>query len=253
MKERKMTAKRTGILTLFVFLLCLPMFGQDAADLISQGDDMLDTMTDMETAQKVLQMYKDAAEKIDGKYEAYWRISRVLYYIGSHTQEKKNKKDLFSEAVDYAQKAADMEPEKPDGHYWLGVNHGKVGEVRGVLKSLFLVKPIKKAMNKVIELDRSYEDGGPDRVLGRVYFKLPGFAGGSNAKSLEHLQKSKEYGPDDPVTLFYLAETLLKKKMKDEAKAALETIIDMPDDPRWVKSLTQSKIDAQQILDRKFK
>ena len=253
MKERKMKSRRIGILTLFVFLLCLSMFGQDAVELISQGDDMLDTVTDMETARKVLQLYKDAAAQLDNKYDANWRISQVLYYIGLHTQEKKEKKDIFSEAVEYAQEAADIEPEKPEGHYWLGVNHGKVGEVRGVLKSLFLVKPIKNAMNKVIELDRSYEDGGPDRVLGRVYFKLPGLAGGSSTKSLEHLEKSKEYGPNDPVTLFYLAETLLKKKKKDEAKIALETILNLPDDPRWVTSLTQSKIDAQQLLDKKFK
>jgi tetratricopeptide (TPR) repeat protein len=248
-----MQAKRIGILVLFVFVLSLPMFCQDPADMIDQGDELLATMADMETAQKVLSLYKDAADKMDSLYDVYWRISRVLYYIGIHTAEKKDQKSIFSEAVDYAQQAAEMEPEKPDGHYWLGVNHGKVGEVRGVLKSLFLVKPIKKAMNKVIELDRSYEDGGPDRVLGRVYFKLPGFAGGSNTKSLEHLQKSKEYGPDDPVTMLYLAETMLKKKMKDEAKQELETILNKPDDPRWIVDLAQCKVEAQELLNKKFK
>ena len=122
---------------------------------------------------------------MDNRYEAFWRLSRILYYIGEHTEKKKEKKSIFAQGVYYAERAIDLEPEKPDGHYWHGVNNGKYGETRGVLKSLFLVKPIKQAMNKVIELDRSYEDGGPDRVMGRVYFKLPGFAGGSKEKSLE--------------------------------------------------------------------
>lgn len=248
-----MKAKPIGVLALILFLFSLSVYGQEATDLISQGDELLQEVTDMDAAQKVLSLYKEAMAKMDNKYEAYWRISRIMYYIGMHTPEKKAQKGIFSQGVDYAKLAVELEPEKPDGHYWLGVNHGKVGEVRGVLKSLFLVKPIKAAMNKVIELDRSYEDGGPDRVLGRVYYKLPGFAGGSDKKSLEHLLKSKEYGPEDPVTRYYLAETMIKEKMKDEAKQELEYIINMPEDLRWIVGLDECKVEAQQLLDKKFK
>ncbi|GAF79240.1 unnamed protein product, partial [marine sediment metagenome] len=132
--------------------------------------------------------------------------------------------------------------------------NGKYGETKGVLKSLSLVKPIKKGMNKVIELDRSYEDGGADRVLGRVFFKVPGFAGGSKKKSLEHLLKSKELGPEDALTRVYLAETLLKHKQIDEAREELEYVLNMEDDPRWVIGIRESKEMAKELLkDKKFR
>jgi predicted Zn-dependent protease len=109
-------------------------------------------------------------------------------------------------------------------------------------------------MFKIIEIDRGYEDGGADRVLGRVFFKVPGIAGGSKDKSLEHLEKSKELGPEDPVTRVYLAETYLAKKRVDDARAELEYVLNMPDDPRWVAGVTEAKQDAQELLkDKKFR
>ena len=144
-----------------------------------------------------------------------------------------------------------MEPEKPDGYYWLGVNYGVYGEARGVLKSLSLVGDIKEAMNKVIELDRGYEDGGPDRVLGRVYFKVPGIAGGSKKKSLEHLLKSKEFGPNDPLTRSYLADTYLALKEVDKAREELEYVLSMESDPSWVSGVNDCKKGAEKTLQKK--
>lgn len=123
--------------------------------------------------------------------------------------------------------------------------------MRGVLKSLSFVKPIKEAMNKVIELDRGYEDGGPDRVLGRVYFKLPGIAGGSKKKSLEHLLKSKELAPNDALTRCYLAETLLSLKEKDKAREELEYVLSLESDPRWIAGVDDHKKTAKKMLQKK--
>ena len=240
---------------LIVFLgSAFPLFSQSAEELIAQGDGLYNEMQDMVTANEALAKYMEALAKLDSKYDAYWRISRIRYYIGAHTERKKDRKSIFSQGIYYGNKAVVAEPEKPDGHYWLGVNNGKYGETKGVLKSLSLVKPIKKGMNKVIELDRSYEDGGADRVLGRVFFKVPGFAGGSKKKSLEHLLKSKELGPEDALTRVYLAETLLKHKQIDEAREELEYVLNMEDDPRWVIGIRESKEMAKELLkDKKFR
>ncbi len=247
--------KKRGILAFMtVFCLVSFLFPQTAEELIVQADQLCIEMKDMAMAKEAEALYLKSLGMSDDKYEAMWRMSRILYYIGEHTEKKKDQKNIFARGVYYAEKAVELEPEKPDGHYWLGVNHGKVGEVRGVLKSLSLVKPIKNAMNKVIELEHSYEDGGPDRVLGRVFYKLPGFAGGDNKKSLEHLLKSKEYGPEDALTRIYLAETYLALKEKDKARAELEYVVNMESDNRWFYAIDENKEVARELLDsKKFK
>ncbi len=205
----------------------------------------------MATAQEALSKYREAAVKAENKFEVFWKLSRILYHIGTRTEVKKEKKIIFGQGLYYAKKAVALEPEKPDGNYWLGVSYGVYGEVRGVLKSLSFVKLIKEAMNKVIELDRGYEDGGPNRVLGRVYFKVPGFAGGSKKKSLEHLLKSKELGPNDALTRLYLADTLLSLKEEDKAREELEYVLSMESDPRWITGVDDYKEDAKKMLQKK--
>ncbi len=237
---------------LLVFLsFSIPLFSQETEELIAQGDKLYAEMKDMATAQEALSKYREALSKAEDKYEAYWRTSRIFYFIGDHTESKKEKKVIYSQGIYYAKKAVALEPEKPDGYYWLGVNYGVYGEAKGVLKSLSLVDDIKEAMNKVIDLDREYEDGGPDRVLGRVYFKLPGFAGGDKKKSLEHLLKSKEIAPNDPLTRYYLADTYLALKEVDKAREELEYVLNMEADPCWVSGVDDCKEDAKQMLQKK--
>ncbi|NOR21289.1 MAG: hypothetical protein GQ476_01115 [Candidatus Aminicenantes bacterium] len=237
--------------SLFILLsFSILLFSQEPEELISQGDKLYAEMKDMATAQEALSKYREAATKA-GSYEAFWKLARILYYVGDNTESKKEKKIIFSQGVYFAKRAVGMEPEKPGGHYWLGVNYGVFGEPKGVLKSLSLVKPIKEAMNKVIELDRGYEDGGPDRVLGRVYFKVPGIAGGSKKKSLEHLLKSKELGPNDALTRCYLADTFLSLKEVDKAREELEYVLSMESDPRWIAGVDDCKEDAKKMLQKK--
>lgn len=247
--------KRLGI-CFFLILLAWPLISavQEDENPMAQADALYHEMTDMAAAEKALALYRDALTQSEDKYEAYWKISRIMFYIGEHTEGKKEQRNIFSQAIYHASKAVDLKPDQPDAYYWRGVNNGKFGEVKGVLKSLSLVKPIKNDMNKVIEINRDYEDGGPDRVLGRVYFKLPGFAGGSKEKSYEHLMKSKELGPDDCLTRVYLAETLLDMNEVEQARSELEFVLAKEDDPSWVNGVMDCKALAKELLQhKKFK
>ncbi|HDJ23278.1 MAG TPA: hypothetical protein ENF17_05240 [Candidatus Aminicenantes bacterium] len=249
-----MGGKKIALNLLWIMFIVFGTFlvrAQSAEELLAEGDAFYQEMTDMETAKAALSKYRKAAALLDNKYEAFWRISRILYYIGDHSEKKKEKKSYFSQGIYYGERAIELEPNRPEGHYWLGVNYGKYGEVRGVLKSLSLVKPIKREMNKVIELDRSYEAGGADKVLGRVYFKLPGFAGGSKEKSLEHLLKAKEIGPEDPLACLYLAETYLTLDEVAKARQELEFVLSLKDDPRWISDVRACQEAARQLLQNK--
>jgi len=241
-------------LVLGLVLASVLVWGQSPEELIAKADALYAEMQDMEAAEEALALYRDALISTDDKYEAYWKVARMLYYIGDRKENKKDRQNTFAQGVYHAEKAISLGPEKPDGYYWRAVNNGKYGETRGVLKSLSLVKPIKSDINKVIELNRAYEDGGPDRVMGRVYFKLPGFAGGDKDKSLEHLLKSREYGPEDALTRVYLADTYLAQKEVEKARAELDYVMSLPDNPLWTVAIQQSKELAEELLkDKKFR
>ncbi len=235
----------------FLTLLALPGPAQEGKTLIEEGDELYEGRADLSKASEALEKYRAAYVSKEDAYGAAWRIARAHYWLGDHTPDKTEKKRLFEQGIYYAKKAVEIEAEKPDGHYWLGICYGVYGEAKGVLKSLSLVKPIKEAMNKVLELDPGYDDGGPDRVLGRVYHELPGFAGGSKKKSLEHLLRSKELGPRVGLTRIYLADTYLSLDEVEKAREELESVLAMEPAPGLGAETAEEKEMARERLERK--
>ncbi len=120
-----------------------------------------------------------------------------------------------------------------------------------MLKSLSLVKPIKEAMRRVLEIDPAYDRGGADRVLGRVYHEVPKFAGGGEKKSLEHLLKSVEYGPRVGLNLLYLADTYISLDEFDKARETLETILTMEPYPDLLPETEEERAQARERLAKK--
>jgi tetratricopeptide (TPR) repeat protein len=117
-----------------------------------------------------------------------------------------------------------------------------------VLKSLFLKKDIIREMNAVVKINETYEGAGAYRVLGRVYFKVPGLFGGSNQKSKMYLEKGKKICPTNTLTLLYLAETYWALDQDQEAIRTLEEIINLTPDERWVPETRVEKLEAVRLL-----
>jgi tetratricopeptide (TPR) repeat protein len=236
---------------LFIVLLAPLCRAQENGSLIQQADSLYEQRGDLARAREVLGKCQEALIKGEDSYGAYWRMARIEYWIGDHTGNKGDKKRIFEQGIYHAKKAVQLAGDKPEGHYWLGINYGVYGEAKGILKSLSLVKPIKEEMNKVLALNPSFDDGGADRVLGRVYHELPGFAGGSKKKSLEHLLKSREMGPQVGLTRIYLADTYLSLDEIEKARQELEFVVAMEPDPKLIPETAEEKEMARKRLEKK--
>ena len=160
------------------------------------------------------------------KDEVYWRFSRLKAWQGFLSQDRPFKLTFFKEAESLAKKAIDINPQNTEGHFWLGVAYGRIGETQGVLKSFFLIKPIRKEMDEVLKLNPNH--GGAHHVLGVMYHKLPWFKGGSNKKSVEELQKSISLNETNTLYHLDLAKIYLAMNREEEANKELEAVISIP-------------------------
>ena len=193
-------------------------------DLIAQGDALYEQRADINKAKEAVEKYRLAVAGEQTKAEGFWKLSRGLYYYGDNVNDGKMK--LFEEAIEAAKKAVAIDPESVPGYYYLGLNYGLYGQTKGILKSLALVGPIKEAMGEVIKRDPGYAFGGAYRVLGRMYFKLPGFAGGDNAKAIENLETAMKYGPKSWITHQFLAEVYMDEDDYAKAKELLTQVVE---------------------------
>lgn len=200
-----------------------------------------------------VKLFKEAAAADPKSYDAFWEGARACYFYGNYTQADASDSDkmaIFQDGIDRAKAAVALKPDGVEGHFWLGVLYGVYGEAKGIFKSLAMVPDIKAEMAKCLELAPAVEGYGPDRVLGRLYYKLPGFKGGDNKKSIEHLEKSLQGAPTNALTKLYLAETYKSEGMKDKALVQLKGILDMTPDPRWTAEHPSIKAQAQKLYNK---
>jgi tetratricopeptide (TPR) repeat protein len=114
-----------------------------------------------------------------------------------------------------------------EGHYWLALNLGGVAENSRAALALSLVPMIVDALEIAVTLDEAYDQGGPHRVIGRIYSQAPAWpiSVGDLDKSLQHLRRAVQIAPENITNRLYLAETLIQSGMNEEASIELEKIL----------------------------
>lgn len=234
-------------------LMLLPLFWSTPAGagqweaLISQGDALYAQRGDPAKAKDAVESYRLALRAEPDSEAAAWKLMRALYYLGRISPEEK-REAIYGQAVEVGEKALKAHPDSVPLHFWLSVLYGMYGNVKGVMSSLSLVNPIKDLAQWVIDHDPTYEQGGAYRVLGRLYFKLPGLFGGDNDKAIELLTKAVKLGPRHYNAHLFLAEVYLDEGRRDEAKKLLEQVLKGAPDPELVPEDRLWKDEARRML-----
>jgi tetratricopeptide (TPR) repeat protein len=221
------------------------------ATLLDQARAAYELRAEPAQAKAAVALFKQAADADPQGYAARWEGARAVYFYGTYTRdeaEDSEKMAIFQDGIDRAKAAVTLDAKGVEGHFWLGVLYGVYGEAKGVLKSLALVPDIKQEMKICTGIDPAVEGWGPDRVLGRMYYKLPFFKGGDNNKSIEHLERSLKGAPTNALTMLYLAETLKSKGQKPRAAELCRTIVSMTPDPLWAAEHPWVKKKAEALL-----
>ena len=207
--------------------------------------------SDPAQAQAAVELFQKAATADAKSYAARWEGARAAYFYGNYTRGDASDADkmaIFDEGITLAKEAVALDPKGVEGHFWLGVLYGVYGEAKGIFKSLSLVPSIKQEMQTCLDLDPAVEGWGPDRVLGRLYYKLPWFKGGDKKKSVADLEKSLAGAPTNALTRLYLAESYRSEGERAKAIAQLQEIVSMTPDPRWAPEHPWIKAQAEKLL-----
>lgn len=160
------------------------------------------------------------------KYKILILESRSQYWKGVHAANKDEKLKLFDLGMVAAENARKTEDAFAEAHYFYGINLARWAETKGILESLSRKKELMEKMDATIdretlagELGQELDGYGADRVYGRMYFKLPSFAGGSRDLSLKHLGTAVQNAKTTVLNVVYYAETLHAGNNNDKAAA----------------------------------
>lgn len=215
----------------------------------------------IEKSIEILERIENKTEDVSLKYDIVLLSAQAYFWKGFHAASRDERKSLHEVGMEKAKAAIQLNPNLAEGYYGYAVNLARWGLAKGILESLFrkgeLEEYLKKTMDHVSRTGESGEtvDGyGPYKILGRMYIKLPGFAGGSYKTSKEYLKTAHELAGDFAINTVYYAATLYKGDKTDKAlaKTFLEELLKKDPNSFNPERLPESKEaldEAKRLLD----
>jgi len=216
----------------FVLVFILPL-GLMAEDYLSKADGLYEQGR-AENYKRSIDLYLKVLKENPNDYEANWKCARAYREYGEAIKRqavegwKKACAKYGKEGMKYAQKAIENEPDKPDGHYYYGLNVGIYSDGVSILTALAegLKSKTQSSLEKAYELDKMYNEAGPMLSLGRFWAVVPWpYKDKKKALTLYREYQKTRYFNEKIEGKIYLAEVLLELKGKEneeEAKALLQ-------------------------------
>ena len=219
-----------------------------AATATAQGADALYAdRSNLASARQADNQWKAALASNPRDFDAAWKLARADFWLGGHVPDAE-RRAFYEDGMEAARKAIAIEPNRPEGHFWLGANMGTMAESFGLRAGLKYRGPIRDELETVLRLDPKFQEGSADRALGRWYAKVPGLFGGSSKKAEEHYRAALKIDPNSTATHFYMAELFVDEDRKPDARAELQKVLDAPFDPDWTPEDRDFKSKARALL-----
>jgi hypothetical protein len=215
--------------------------------LIADGDAAFAQRADRAQLEASIQKFSEAIKLKDDDWQTYEKLSRATYLLADgwlffekddsdekmaeflkvheqgYTAAERGLAALYpdvekklSAGVDLKDASALVDRQGVGLLYWYATNLGKWGKAQDITVAIRYKDRIISVMSKVIDLDREYFHGAPDRYFGTFYSFTPPSFGGDLDKSWDHFQSSLKVAPGYLATYNLIAENYAPKR-KDAA------------------------------------
>jgi len=153
-------------------------------------------------------------------------LSRMWLTYGHFLRDNNSevKWGRFKKGSQIAKKAIKIAPTDPNAYFYFAANEASLAKSKGIFGSFFLVKRIKKNINKVLELDPNHTEG--IALKGAFLNSIPGMLGGDVKEAEQLIRKALILDPHLTSTKIFLAKNLVKQEHYDEARDVLNEILE---------------------------
>ena len=220
------------------------------ADILAQADNLYAQREELPRVREALKFLRLAHAADLRSFEATWRLSKFNYYLGTHATDTQERDAAFRDGIEAGRAAVETEPNRPEGHFWLGANLGGQARAQGALLGMSGVSEIRSEMQTVIRLDEAYLSGSAYAALGELELALPELLGGDRRRAIEYLEKGLNFGKNNARLRLTLARAYLADKREGDARQQLEAILALTPHPDFLPEYRETSAEARRLLEK---
>lgn len=241
---------KTLLASLLVGLFFGVAGGLQAADLAEADRLLAAPDLDLGKLRQAFQLYVSLLPAAGPARQALLtRLARTAYLLGEESPAAE-RQPYYERGRDYAATLKAEFPRAVAGPYWLALNLAGLADVNR-WQGRRLLPEIIANLEEAAALEPTYDQAGPWRTLGRIYYEAPGppLSVGNLEKSLELLQKAVALAPTNATNHLYLAETLLRLGETEAAVRELQLVLTAPHHADSPNGLAADRRRARELLE----
>ena len=207
--------------------------------------------TDLEKLREAIKLIGAVRDPNKRDYEVEWTFARYNYFLGRHTDNETEADKAFTQGKDAAKIAANVSPDRHEGHFWYGANLGELCKRSPVTVGIRNVDDVREAMKKAVAIDPGYQGASGYDVLAQIELATR-IKDGSAEKAVEYLQRGLEYEKENSGIYVRLAEAYLALNKDADAKKQLDRVLKMKPSPEYGPEFAESVEEAKKLLESRF-
>jgi len=213
---------RSAPLLLVVLMLAVPAAAQTPAEsaraLVARYHE---DPANIDKARDLL----EAALARDRQVDTMVMLAYVYFLVGDiRAKSDEDKLAAYDKGREIAKRAVELAPKNPEAHVWYGINTGRWGQVKGIMRSLFLLPTVREEVDATLALDP--KNLRALSLQGNVFFEVPRIAGGDRDKAEAVFRKAIEIDPHFTNARIDLARVHIATGRYADARRELQKVLD---------------------------
>jgi tetratricopeptide (TPR) repeat protein len=167
----------------------------------------------------------EAALARDRQVDTMVALSYVHFLYGDvRATTTEEKLAAYERGREIGQRAVELAPRNPEAHVWYGINAGRWGLTKSVMRSLFLLPTVREQVDATLALDP--RNLRALALSGNVFLEVPALFGGDRDRAEQQFRRALEIDPHFTVARVDLARVLIAKSQLADARRELQRVID---------------------------
>jgi tetratricopeptide (TPR) repeat protein len=217
---------------------------------LGQSEALFKQREDVAKLREAVDQLRKVRDYKQRNFEVEWKFAKYNYFLGKQLKDEKESNSAFEDGRDAGKIASGLEPTKPEGFFWYAANLGEMSR-KNMLTGIKSVGDVRGAMEKVIELQPTYQDSNAYDVLAQIEIETKLY-GGKIEKAIELLEKALETEKNNMNLHLHLGEAYLLVKKEADAKKQLEKVLAMKPNPDYLIECREAVEKAKRLLDTRF-